>query len=187
MRLFCDQCGTEFGIEILRTDSRFCTICGKSLSDYVKKHTTSVLKNPPKTGPSERRRIPSRSAKRPAVTRPTEKPSKKRRNADAEIGVQEEEEEESDDEGRRNTRSRRRPLPVSAEVETNPDDLETSTTEGNQDTEETEVLMTVQIDQLIKRALVRVKESVNQLNGIRTIQVSRKGCLKKHLLLSLPI
>lgn len=148
MRLFCDQCGTEFGIEILRTDSKFCTLCGKSLSDYVKKHATSVLKKPPKIGPSEGRRVPSRPAKRPAVARPTEKPSKKRKNADAEIGVQEEEEEEqeSDDEGRRNTRSRRRPLPVSAEVDTNPDDLETSTTEGNQDTEETEVLVTVQID-----------------------------------------
>jgi len=36
MRLFCDHCGTEFSPKALRAESRFCSSCGKPLSEFVK-------------------------------------------------------------------------------------------------------------------------------------------------------
>ena len=48
MRLFCDQCGTELGATTLRADSRFCSICGKALSDYIKQRSGSLFKTSPK-------------------------------------------------------------------------------------------------------------------------------------------
>ena len=38
MRLFCDHCGWEFSPKALRQDSRYCSRCGKGLSDFVKEH-----------------------------------------------------------------------------------------------------------------------------------------------------
>src|SRR5947207_8985835 len=48
MRLFCDQCGTEFGATTLRADSKFCSICGKALSDYIKQQSGNLFKTSPK-------------------------------------------------------------------------------------------------------------------------------------------
>jgi len=36
MRLFCDHCGTEFSPKALRAESRFCSSCGKPLSEFVR-------------------------------------------------------------------------------------------------------------------------------------------------------
>jgi hypothetical protein len=38
MRLFCDHCGWEFSPGALRSESRFCSCCGKELSDFVREH-----------------------------------------------------------------------------------------------------------------------------------------------------
>lgn len=38
MQLFCDHCGTEFTPKVLRAESRFCSCCGKPLSEYIKEH-----------------------------------------------------------------------------------------------------------------------------------------------------
>ena len=46
MPLFCDQCGEEFGENTLRADSKFCSYCGKALSDYVKQQCMSLFKSP---------------------------------------------------------------------------------------------------------------------------------------------
>jgi hypothetical protein len=48
MRLFCDQCGTEFGAKTLRADSKFCSICGKALSEYIKQQSGNLFKTSPK-------------------------------------------------------------------------------------------------------------------------------------------
>jgi hypothetical protein len=52
MRLFCDQCGTEFGTTTLRADSKFCSICGKELSDFIKQQSQHLFKTSPKAGRS---------------------------------------------------------------------------------------------------------------------------------------
>jgi len=47
MPLFCDQCGEEFGENALRANSKFCSYCGKALSDYVKQQCPSLFKSSP--------------------------------------------------------------------------------------------------------------------------------------------
>jgi hypothetical protein len=49
MRLFCDQCGLEFGERTLRTDSKFCSYCGKPLSDYIKLQCVQLFTTSPPT------------------------------------------------------------------------------------------------------------------------------------------
>ena len=48
MQLFCDQCGTKFGVTTLRADSNFCSICGKSLSGYIKQQCLDLFNTSPK-------------------------------------------------------------------------------------------------------------------------------------------
>jgi len=48
MRLFCDQCGEEFNEHKLRSDSKFCSYCGKALSDYIKQHSRHLFAPSPK-------------------------------------------------------------------------------------------------------------------------------------------
>ena len=48
IRLFCDQCGTELDSTTLRADSKFCSICGKALSDFIKSQCGSLFKTSPK-------------------------------------------------------------------------------------------------------------------------------------------
>jgi hypothetical protein len=155
MRLFCDQCGTEFGTGTLRPDSKFCSLCGKSLSEYIKEHATNFLKTSPKAGRSDSRHITG-GAKSNPVGRPRKKTNEKRKIVDVEIDEQEDG-QESDSESPRKTRSRKRRSQISAEVDTNDDDLETSTTEGNQDTEETEVLVVVPLEPANKKGLGKGK------------------------------
>ena len=50
MQLFCDQCGTDLVAQMLRPDSKFCSDCGKALSEYVKRQSVNLLKTPPKSG-----------------------------------------------------------------------------------------------------------------------------------------
>jgi hypothetical protein len=48
MRLFCDQCGGEFGGLALREDSKFCPLCGKGLSEFIKEQLATGVKSPAK-------------------------------------------------------------------------------------------------------------------------------------------
>ena len=48
IRLFCDQCGTELNSTTLRADSKFCSTCGKALSDFIKSQCGSLFKTSPK-------------------------------------------------------------------------------------------------------------------------------------------
>jgi len=48
MRLFCDQCGEEFDEHTLRADSKFCSYCGKALSDYIKQQSSYLFQSSPK-------------------------------------------------------------------------------------------------------------------------------------------
>ena len=43
MPLFCDHCGFELKLGALRPDSRFCSSCGKALSQFVKDQSTGLL------------------------------------------------------------------------------------------------------------------------------------------------
>ena len=43
MRLFCDQCGTEFGAATLKANNKFCSLCGKELSDHIKQHSKTLF------------------------------------------------------------------------------------------------------------------------------------------------
>jgi hypothetical protein len=47
MPLFCDQCGEEFGENTLRADSKFCSHCGKALSDFIKQQCSHLFKSLP--------------------------------------------------------------------------------------------------------------------------------------------
>ena len=122
MRLFCDQCGTEFGTATLRPDSKFCSLCGKTLSEYIKQQRNALfVKSSPSYGKS------SKSAG-PTMT------GKKRK-------VEEEEEEESTSEGVKRKRGRPRKYPLKAANGTGADNGDTNdetSTEENQESEETE-------------------------------------------------
>jgi hypothetical protein len=122
MRLFCDQCGTEFGTAALRPDSKFCSLCGKTLSEYVKQQRNSLfVKSSPNYG---------KSSKSPGVANT----GKKRK-------VSDEEEEESTSEGVKRKRGRPRKYPLKAANGTGGDigDVNDETsTEENQESEETE-------------------------------------------------
>ena len=56
MRLFCDQCGTELGSTTLRADSKFCSICGKSLSDFIKSQRGNFKTSPKGVTVEEKRK-----------------------------------------------------------------------------------------------------------------------------------
>jgi hypothetical protein len=155
MRLFCDQCGTEFGTGTLRPDSKFCSLCGKSLSEYIKEHATNLLETTPNAGRPDLRHVTGQAKGNP-VGRPRKTTNEKRKSVDVLID-EPEDGQESDSESPRKTRSRKRPSQISAEVDTNDDDLETSTTEGNQDTEETEVLVVVPLEPANRKGLGKGK------------------------------
>jgi hypothetical protein len=71
MRLFCDQCGQEFGERTVRADSKFCSYCGKPLSDYIKQQCVQLF---PTSPPSSRIfPLPSPSSH----STPTRKPASK--------------------------------------------------------------------------------------------------------------
>jgi hypothetical protein len=44
--LFCDHCGAEFSPGTLRPESKFCTRCGKELSEYVKSQCSDLFNTP---------------------------------------------------------------------------------------------------------------------------------------------
>jgi predicted nucleic acid-binding Zn-ribbon protein len=44
--LFCDSCGTHFAPGTLRPESRFCSSCGKELSEYVKSQRAGLYSSP---------------------------------------------------------------------------------------------------------------------------------------------
>jgi len=134
MRLFCDQCGTEFGTATLRADSKFCSHCGKTLSDYVKQQrNTLFVKSSPNYG---------KTSKSTGVATP----GKKRK-------VSDEEEAESTSEGVKRKRGRPRKHPVKAANGTSADIGDTNdetSTEENQESEETEeVTFTTEVNFLI--------------------------------------
>ena len=136
MRLFCDQCGTEFGEGTLRSDSKFCSLCGKPLSDYIKEQCTNLVDSPPKSaGRSDQRHRTAPPLYNGAKRTPSSSPNKKRKSADAHLS----EPRESDSDGPRKTRSNKRNAKNTGETDTNDEDLETSTTENPESTEETEV------------------------------------------------
>lgn len=56
MRLFCDQCGTELGSTALRADSKFCSICGKALSDFIKSQRGNFKTSPKGAKVEEKKR-----------------------------------------------------------------------------------------------------------------------------------
>jgi hypothetical protein len=118
MRLFCDQCGTEFGAETLRADSKFCSICGKALSDYIRQQSVHLFKLSPKSGRTSLSTDDNKSL------------SKKRKNI--------EEEEESASDNRRRTRfsPRKQTGQMNGVVDNN---TEETSTEENPESEETEV------------------------------------------------
>lgn len=127
MRLFCDQCGTEFGTAALRPDSKFCSLCGKTLSDYVKQQRNALfVKSSPIYGKTNK----------PAGVAT---PGKKRK-------VSDEEEEESTSEGIKRKRGRPRKYPLKTANGTGDDigDMNDETsTEENQESEETEVVILI--------------------------------------------
>jgi hypothetical protein len=136
MRLFCDQCGTEFGDGSLRSDSRFCSLCGKALSDYIKEQCANFVESPPKSaGRSDQRHRTAPPVYDGEKRTPSSTPSKKRKSADTRLS----EPLESDTEGLRKTRSKNRNPKNSGETDTNDEDLETSTTENPESTEGAQV------------------------------------------------
>jgi hypothetical protein len=127
MRLFCDQCGTEFSAITLRADSKFCSICGKALSDFIKQQCSSLFKSSPKGG---RTGHFGRENRDHYVGRGL---GRKRKNA--ELG------NEEDDESNSDTLRKRRGRPKKASNHTNGDVDTTDETsiEENLDSEETAV------------------------------------------------
>ena len=117
MRLFCDQCGTEFGPTTLRADSKFCSICGKALSDYIKQQSGNLFKTSPKG---------SRTADDAKTY------GKKRKNVDLE-----DDEEVSVSDGPRKTRGRPRRGGQANGVDT----TDETSTEENPESEETEEMV----------------------------------------------
>jgi hypothetical protein len=118
MRLFCDQCGTEFGAKTLRADSKFCSICGKALSDYIRQQSVHLFKLSPKSGRTSLSTDDNKSL------------SKKRKN------IEEEEEESASDNQRRTRFSPRKQTGQTNGVVDN--NTEETSTEENPESEETE-------------------------------------------------
>lgn len=136
MRLFCDQCGTEFGDGTLRPDSKFCSLCGKPLSDYIKEQCAHLPDTSPKAGGRSDQRHRTAPPGYDAVKRGSPStPSKKRKAADTHLF----EPQPNDSETPRKTRSNQRNVKTNGETDTNDEDLETSTTENPESTEGTEV------------------------------------------------
>ena len=118
MRLFCDQCGTEFGTATLRPDSKFCSLCGKTLSEYVKQQRNALFVKSPKH---------SQSGKSAGVAI-----SGKRRK------IPDEEEEDSMSEEQKRKRGRPRRPNVNGTAPDNGDSNDETSTEENHESEETE-------------------------------------------------
>src|SRR5947207_12843246 len=114
MRLFCDQCGTEFGATTLRADSKFCSICGKALSDYIKRQSGNLFKTSPKA---------------PRTADDGKTYGKKRKNVDLD------DDEASVDDVHRKTRGRPR---KGVSQENGVDTTDETSTEENPESEETE-------------------------------------------------
>jgi hypothetical protein len=137
MRLFCDQCGTEFGDGALRPNSKFCSLCGKALSEYIKEQCAHLVDGSPKSaGRSDQRHRTAPPAHGGGKQQASpSSPSKKRKAGDARLS----EPQESDSETPRKTRSNQPGAKTNGETDTNDEDLETSTTENPESTEGTEV------------------------------------------------
>jgi hypothetical protein len=136
MRLFCDQCGTEFGDGALRSDSKFCSLCGKPLSDYIKEQCVYLVDTPPKSSGRSDQRHRTAPPRQGSVRRGSSStPSKKRKSAESRLS----EPQESDSEIPRKTRSNQRSARVNGETDTNDEDIETSTTENPESSEGAEV------------------------------------------------
>lgn len=127
MRLFCDQCGTEFSAITLRADSKYCSICGKALSDYIKQQCNSLFKSSPKSGRSGHFGREARDHYASGSL------GRKRKNA--ELGNEEEEEEESNSDTVKKRRGR--PKKVISHTNGGVDTTDETSTEENRDSEET--------------------------------------------------
>lgn len=124
MQLFCDQCGTELGALMLRADSKFCSSCGKALSDYIKQQSSSLFKSSPKGG-----RIAHVSYSSP--TSPNNKTSKKRKSEDHD-------ERDHVKQAKRDS-IQHDPSTTPAQPNGEPDTTDGHSSEGNQASDETEV------------------------------------------------
>jgi hypothetical protein len=125
MRLFCDQCGTEFSATTLRADSKYCSICGKALSDFIKQQCNSLFKSSPKSGRSGHFGRESRdhySGK-----------SVGQKRKSGELGNEEEDESNSDNFRKRRGRPKKVPNQTNGEVDT----TDETSIEENHDSEET--------------------------------------------------
>ena len=123
MRLFCDQCGTEFGETTLRADSKFCSICGKPLSDYIKEQSGNLFKSSPKT---------ARTNHFTGSPKPLSPSSKKRKP------VEEEEEESASDGLRKSRRTAARQQQKTGQTDGGVDVTDETSTEENPESEETD-------------------------------------------------
>jgi hypothetical protein len=123
--LFCDQCGTEFASGILRQDSKYCTRCGKELSDFIKSQCVDLYSPPRgKNDASRKRSKPSEDDVR------VEKKARKK-----DLGEGKEEGKEGS--GRRETRGR--PRKTVAVVIRRPDDDQTTSTTSREDEVEVDI------------------------------------------------
>jgi hypothetical protein len=159
MRLFCDQCGTELDATTLRADSRFCSICGKALSEYIKQQCTNLFNKSPKGGRTSHslHETPSQGAGK----------SNKKRKATETEKEETTEEKESDSDIPRRTRGR---PSGSKQPQTNGegDTIDETSTEGNQESEETDVLYHFHRKSAnLKRLWARVKGFVRLPKDIR--------------------
>jgi hypothetical protein len=115
MRLFCDQCGEEFGENTLRADSKFCSYCGKALSTYIKHQSSVLFHSSPKSYAYEKKRK-------------------------ADDGEDDAEEDGGDVQAKAKGRPRKYPHEASADGVT----MDESSTEENPESEETEDLVSLQ-------------------------------------------
>src|SRR5271170_5642199 len=122
MRLFCDQCGTEFGTSTLRPDSKFCSLCGKTLSEYVKQQRNALfVKSSPSYGKTNKSAGVAISGKK------------------RKISDEDEEESTSEEPKRKRGRPRKYPLKVvNGTGGDNGDTNDETSTEENHESEETE-------------------------------------------------
>jgi hypothetical protein len=143
MRLFCDQCGTEFGATTLRADSKFCSLCGKALSEYVKRQCHNLFKSTPKVGRVDTKTLTGRESN-----------SKKRKSGDM---TKDDQNESSSDEPRKSSKTSAKPRGASSKTarrrtrkERGQKDAENdggdsnddeSSAEENQESEETDLLV----------------------------------------------
>jgi hypothetical protein len=151
--LFCDQCGTEFASGILRQDSKYCTRCGKELSDFIKSQCVDLYSPPRgKTDANRKRSKPSEDDD----VRAEKKSRKKDMGEEKEGGLE--------GSGRRETRGR--PRKNIAVVIGADDDQTTSTTSREDEVEiDTEVPLSPSTFDgvLMQRDWEKGKEFVNQI------------------------